>query len=548
MVGFSANQKTAWSRSAHICANFAVQYGLGSAAVAMAIMSTSYCTTTEELCMRGKQQSWVTGTLNGITLLGAMIGQLSMGTVGDILGRSNALLFTMALATLGNALSAIIPHGDADMVYIVIIIFRFFAGIGLGGVFPLSATKAAEDDGSADGHSVDPRAAATAFFWQMPGMMGPSAIGLIVSNINMTMDSKWRLVLGFGAALTGLATFNLGSSVSSDKTDSIMTTLKSEYRTDPKFIKRFAATGGCWLLFDIIVYGIGLFLPQIVHSISPDFADISSPEALRSTFSKILVYQAIALPATALVILTMPFVTLRSLQCFGFVILAAGLAIFDTGYHLLYPDSPQSTFAVLCVLGFTMQCGVNVTSFVLPGALFRREVRSTCNGVAAAIGKIGAVIGAYLFPVVRNHSTQWVNIVLSINIAVSLLGALVTYWNLENDMVNDGAKMNLTETLGSNESNLSSRVSSREPSAMKNSISTTPSQMFSQSLSKTRKNMADTKDSNSNVELGNRSSRSTTSKPSPMGTPDSRGDVLREAINPIANIVNPIAINTNTNV
>ncbi len=43
-------------------------------------------------------------------------------------------------------------------------------GIGVGGVYPLSATKAAEDGGDHHGN-VDPTADSWAFFWQVPGTM-----------------------------------------------------------------------------------------------------------------------------------------------------------------------------------------------------------------------------------------------------------------------------------------------------------------------------------------------------------------------------------------
>ena len=40
---------------------------------------------------------------------------------------------------------------------------------------------------------------------------------------------------------------------------------------------------------------------------------------------------------------------------------------------------------------------INVTSFVLPAETYPKGVRSTCNGISAAMGKLGAVVGAYMF-------------------------------------------------------------------------------------------------------------------------------------------------------
>lgn len=56
--------------------------------------------------------------------------------------------------------------------YAVIILFRFFLGIGLGGIFPLSATKASEDSCSeSNENKVNSVGASWAFFWQMPGFV-----------------------------------------------------------------------------------------------------------------------------------------------------------------------------------------------------------------------------------------------------------------------------------------------------------------------------------------------------------------------------------------
>ena len=41
------------------------------------------------------------------------MGQLSMGFIGDYLGRNTGLAFTMAIATIGSLLSTAAPTGDA---------------------------------------------------------------------------------------------------------------------------------------------------------------------------------------------------------------------------------------------------------------------------------------------------------------------------------------------------------------------------------------------------------------------------------------------------
>jgi len=164
-------------------------------AIAIVVMSTTYCTATPDLCSKGVQAPWVAGTANASVFMGAVVGQLIMGYIGDIIGRSNALMLTMSVATIGNISSAIFPSGSANTVYAIVVVFRFFMGIGVGGVYPLSATKAAEDGGNADGSKVDPRNSAWAFFWQMPGILGPWLLAYLISfNDIMTTNVRWRYV------------------------------------------------------------------------------------------------------------------------------------------------------------------------------------------------------------------------------------------------------------------------------------------------------------------------------------------------------------------
>ena len=133
-------------------------------------MSASVCTENDDNCKDGNQANWVKGTETATVFIGAIIGQLTMGYAGDVLGRNAAMILTLSIASISAFLSSVASYGDPTTIYAIIIIFRFTLGIGLGGVYPLSATKAAEDGGDSKGH-VDLTSASYAFFWQVPGSM-----------------------------------------------------------------------------------------------------------------------------------------------------------------------------------------------------------------------------------------------------------------------------------------------------------------------------------------------------------------------------------------
>jgi MFS family permease len=575
------SDKSPYSVASFRLSNFAIQYNFGSIAIALIIMSSSICTSTQEMCDVGKQAGWVTGTSNATILVGAIVGQLGMGKLGDLLGRNTAFLSTMTLTTFGCLLSAIVPHGSPDAIYGGIIACRFLLGLGLGGVYPLSATKASEDGGSSDGNTVSSQAAGWAFFWQMPGVMGPFLLAyLIAVGGTLSVNASWRLVLGFGAVPSGGAMImliterwwlaqnrreNMGdgdaspsstqqqqqqqqqlqqtgaglsaqnlrdqahrahndpafagvvqekrnilrghealgqdsptssdntmdlsnnansahplaaaatghhhkdevpapkgreasvsmtrTSISSLTTDrsasrrsyqperpSMLVELKEEYAQDPHLIKRFLVSGITWLLFDIVVYGIGLFGPEIIFAITSDGSrgNISSHKTMKHLASSMLLVQAMGLPATVLGINLMPYMSLRTMQATGFASITVICAIFGVVYNALHDSDPNALYGIFVVVGFFMQFLVNVTTFVMPAAVFRKEVRATFNGISAALGKIGAVIGAFVFPVIGQSGRNGVVIIMVVCVIAGICGAVITYKYCLDDMINDG--------------------------------------------------------------------------------------------------------------
>ena len=58
------------------------------------------------------------------------------------------------------------------------------------------------------------------------------------------------------------------------------------------------------------------------------------------------------------------------------------------------PDEHTLIFAAYLFLIFTLNWGVNVSTFVLPASCFPVHVRSTFNGLSSACGKVRQLIWA----------------------------------------------------------------------------------------------------------------------------------------------------------
>ena len=88
-----------------------------------------------------------------------------------------------------------------------------------------------------------------------------------------------------------------------------------------------------------------------------------------------------------------------------------------------------------------MQFLVNVTTFVMPAAVFRKEVRASFNGISAAMGKCGAVVGAFAFPAIGESGSNGVIVIMILCCVAGIAGALVTRFYLVEGMMNDGDNM-----------------------------------------------------------------------------------------------------------
>ena len=69
-----------------------------------------------------------------------------------------------------------------------------------------------------------------------------------------------------------------------------------------------------------------------------------------------------------------------------------------------------------------------MTTFVYPAEIFPVMVRTTAHGIAAALGKIGAFIGAFAFPYLL--ATYHLPGAMTVAAVVSLLGLILTLTTL----------------------------------------------------------------------------------------------------------------------
>jgi MFS transporter, putative metabolite transport protein len=101
------------------------------------------------------------------------------------------------------------------------------------------------------------------------------------------------------------------------------------------------------------------------------------------------------------------------------LVLAALASNFTDGTQILL------IFAGFMLFNFMTNLGPNAQTYLLAGEVFPTAIRGKGAGFAAAFAKVGAVMTAFLFPILLDTIGQ--SALLYGLVVVSILGAIVTW-------------------------------------------------------------------------------------------------------------------------
>jgi hypothetical protein len=181
-----------------------------------------------------------------------------------------------------------------------------------------------------------------------------------------------------------------------------------------------------WFLMDIATYGVGLFTPLILGAIHIASA-APGPVAREFVAAEGTATIDVFLPLGFLVGLwAVPRFGRIHMQVVGFAGMTLGMLILTAA--VLAGGGAAAhipiVFAGFILFNLAMNAGPNATTFSLAPELFPTSVRASASGFAAATAKIGATLGIFVLPLVKE---AWgVAAVLIMMAVVSALGAAIT--------------------------------------------------------------------------------------------------------------------------
>ncbi|KAI5116663.1 hypothetical protein M0805_000812 [Coniferiporia weirii] len=397
----------------------------------------------------GKGQVLTTNQDLGVkvaTPVGTIFGQLLFGWLADVLGRKRMYGVEMIIIIIGCFGQAVAGQGQAVNIFAVIIVWRFFMGIGIGGDYPLSTVIPSEFASTKiRGRLITAVGAAQGW-----GTFVAALVALVIVSAFKTsllnddpdnlkhIDYMWRLLIGLGSLPGCVAvyyrltipetprfTMDIERNVQQASSDIETFLARGTFIVDPDAtVQRVAAPkasrrdfvayfskwenmkiliGTCWSWFaiDIAFYGLGLNTSIILTAIgfgtpSAGFTGTNKVyQNLRNIcIGNLVLTVAGQIPGAYMTVWLIEIWGRKPIQLMGFTMLTILFATMGFAYEKLNETiSGTKVFVFLyCLSNFFSDFGPNSTVSVFPGEAFPTRYRSTACGISAASGKVGAVI------------------------------------------------------------------------------------------------------------------------------------------------------------
>ncbi|TBU46102.1 MFS Git1p-like glycerophosphoinositol permease [Dichomitus squalens] len=365
----------------------------------------------------------VSTRVSNALLVGAVLGQVSVGLLCDRIGRKAALVATTLLivigATLGTAAHG--AHGSVQGLFWFLTIARGITGVGVGGEYPASSTSASE---AANEKMLKQRGPVfimvTNFVLSFGGPLAVAVFLIVLSAAGENhLPTVWRVCFGIGILLP-LTVFYFRMRM--------LTTLlfrKGAIKRQVPYwlvVKRYwkplIGTCGAWFLYDFVTFPNGVFSGTIISSVIHD-------GSIKKTAEWQLLLGAIALPGVFVGALLCNPLGRRNTMILGF----SGYLVFGLIIGCAY-DRITKIIPLFVIFYGLMQSFGNLGPGDMLGLVsaesFATPVRGTCYGLSAALGKTGAAVGTQAFTPIQVHlGKKWTFIIAAI---CGVTGILVTYF------------------------------------------------------------------------------------------------------------------------
>lgn len=395
------------------------------------------------------------GMVTAASLAGILIGASALGGLADRYGRKSMFIAEMVIFTVFLVALTFSPN------FIMLVVFLFGAGLALGCDYPTAHMVISESIPT----SKRGRLVLSAFAFQAVGALVGALVGFVIL-YEIPDVSAWRWMYAVAilpAIVVIIGRFYItdsphwlvsqGRTADAERETTRLLQRKPQY---PKSVTLSQITVGPsgahtrggyttlfsrkyrrattlasvpWFLQDLATYGIGIFTPTILVAVlgsqsdSGSLSDTIHNDMLAAEGSAMM--NVLFVAGILAAIFLVDIVGRIKLQIVGFIGCAAGLTLAALSIR---PDGGHNMvllFAGFILFYFATNLGPNSMTYLLAGEVYPTHIRGKGAGFAASFAKVGAVLTAFLFPVLLD--ALGTTLLLYLLVGASALGAVVTW-------------------------------------------------------------------------------------------------------------------------
>ncbi|OQS07716.1 inorganic phosphate transporter [Thraustotheca clavata] len=375
---------------------------------------------------KGVYTAQMKSNVSSAALIGAVLGQLTFGFLGDMYGRKSCMVATCVILIVGGILCAAAYGGSAVNTLWFLFVARGILGFGIGGEYPLAAASSSEDATSTADRN---RRVALTFSLQGVGFIFAGLMGLLMVSVldetKTQLEIMWRVLFGVGVLP---ALFLVYFRITAEEPEAYKTMLTEEVHLRTvrwTFIlkhygRSLVGTAGTWFLFDIVFYAQNLFTASILSV-------VGAKSTLRTIALQNVLISLVALPGYYVAVFFINRMGRKNIMLMGLTLMTIIFLVLGIGWHSISGNA--TVFIILFGLTlFFSNFGPNMSTFVMPTEMYPTAIKSTCHGFSAAMGKAGASVGSYGFALwVDNPSFGYIGTWYTFA-GISLLALIVTWF------------------------------------------------------------------------------------------------------------------------
>ncbi|OJD14170.1 hypothetical protein AJ78_05457 [Emergomyces pasteurianus Ep9510] len=341
--------------------------------------------------------------VTSITFAGTVVGQLLFGYISDHYSRKWALTASTVILIIFAALSAGAygANGSPNGIFAALTAYRFFLGVGIGGEYPAGSVAAAESTGELKkGHrnrwfvmftnvQIDFGFVVAAFV--------PMVLVLIFTEDHLRV--AWRVMLGLGV-IPPLSLLYLRLRLQEPEEFNRERMYKYPVWLIVRlYWWRLSVVSLIWFIYDFSAYAFNIYASIWLKLVLADTAP------LWKSFAWNTVVSLFSVPGACLGAFVSDWIGPRRALAFG--TMAQGIVGFIMAGCYQHLATAKNVAAFVVVYGIFLsfgELGPGDNIGLIASKTSATAVRGQYYGIAAALGKIGAFVGAYVFPIIQNNA------------------------------------------------------------------------------------------------------------------------------------------------